>query len=215
MDITPAQGQQSGPEKHSSTYGDSFKRLFSGVHFQFPTYKHDHPPVIDVNKVADDELSFGQRIADKVASGMGSWRFIITQASILVIWIIFNSIAWFYHFDNYPFILLNLVLSFQAGFAAPVIMMSQNRQAEKDRLTAQNDYTTDCKGEEEIRYIMEHLDHRDTLILQIVKRLEEQHQEMKEQLARLDPALAQRLGSDLVKMSEESLAEDEEITGNS
>jgi len=107
-----------------------------------------------------------------------------------------------------------LMLSFQAAYAAPFVMMSQNRQAEKDRLTAQNDYSTDCKGEEEIRYIMEHLDHQDTLILQIVKRLEEQHQEMKEQLARLDPALAQRLGPDIVKLSGESLAEDEEIAGN-
>jgi uncharacterized membrane protein len=71
-------------------------------------------------------------------------------------------------------------------------MMSQNRQAEKDRLTAQNDYITDTKGEEEIRHIMEHLDHQDDLILQIVKRLEEQHMEMREQLARLDPAPAQK-----------------------
>jgi len=207
MDITPAQSQQSGSEKHASAYGDSFKRMFAGVHFQFPGYKHDHPPVIDVNKVADDQLSFGQRIADKVASGMGSWRFIITQASILAVWIIFNSIALFYHFDNYPFILLNLVLSFQAGFAAPVIMMSQNRQAEKDRLTAQNDYVTDCKGEEEIRYIMEHLDHQDTLILQIVKRLEEQHMEMKEHLARLDPATAKQLGTDIQEIASESEGE--------
>ncbi len=67
MDITPAQGQQPGPEKHASSYGDSFKRMFSGVHFQFPNYKHDHPPVIDVNKVADDQLTTGQRVADKVA----------------------------------------------------------------------------------------------------------------------------------------------------
>lgn len=205
MDITPAQGQVAGPEKHSSTYGDSFKRMFAGIHFQFPTYKHDHPPVIDVNKVADDQLSLGQRIADKVAMGMGSWRFIIIQTTILVLWAILNSVGWWsWKWDIYPFIAMNLLLSCQAAYAAPVIMMSQNRQAEKDRLTAQNDYTTDCKGEEEIRYIMEHLDHQDTLILQIVKRLEEQHQEMKEQLARLDPAMAKQLGADIQQIVMES-----------
>jgi uncharacterized membrane protein len=82
-------------------------------------------------------------------------------------------------------------------------MMSQNRQAEKDRLTAQNDYMTDCKGEEEIRHIMEHLDHQDEIILQIVKRLEEQHMEMREQLAQLDPAMAKRLGADVQKITAE------------
>jgi uncharacterized membrane protein len=215
MDITPAQGQQSGPEKRPATYGDSFKRMFSGVHFQFPGYKHDHPPVIDVNKVADDQLTVGQRVADKVAATVGSWRFIIIQSFILAVWLALNITGIVFRWDPYPFILLNLMLSFQAAYAAPFVMMSQNRQAEKDRLTAQNDYSTDCKGEEEIRYIMEHLDHQDTLILQIVKRLEEQHMEMKEHLARLDPALVQRLGTDIVKMSEESLTEDEEISGNS
>src|SRR5579872_1481825 len=208
MDITPAQSQQSGSEKHASAYGDSFKRMFSGVHFQFPGYKHDHPPVIDVNKVADDQLSFGQRIADKVASGMGSWRFIIIQTTILVLWAILNSVGWWsWKWDIYPFIAMNLLLSCQAAYAAPVIMMSQNRQAEKDRLTAQNDYTTDCKGEEEIRFIMEHLDHQDTLILQIVKRLEEQHMEMKEHLARLDPATAKQLGTDIQEIASESEGE--------
>lgn len=215
MDITPTLGQQSGPEKHASSYGDSFKRMFSGIHFQFPGYKHDHPPVIDVNKVADEQLTVGQKVADKVAATVGSWRFIIIQSFILAIWLALNITGIVFRWDPYPFILLNLMLSFQAAYAAPFVMMSQNRQAEKDRLTAQNDYTTDCKGEEEIRYIMEHLDHQDTLILQIVKRLEEQHMEMKEHLMKLDPTLARRLGTDIVKMSEESLAEDEEIAGNS
>ncbi len=208
MDITPAHGQQSGPEKHASTYGDSFKRMFAGVHFQYPGYKHDHPPVIDVNKVADDQLTTGQRVADKVAATIGSWRFIIIQGAVLMLWILLNSLAFTFHWDNYPYVLCNLALSFEAAFSAPFIMMSQNRQAEKDRLTAQNDYTTDCKGEGEIRYIMEHLDHQDTLILQIVKRLEEQHMEMKEQLARLDPATAKQLGVDIQQIATEHKQED-------
>jgi uncharacterized membrane protein len=146
---------------------------------------------------------------------MGSWRFIITQALLMVIWVTFNSVALFFHFDGYPFILLNLAMSAQAAFATPLIMMSQNRQAEKDRLTAQNDYQTDCKGEEEVRHIMDHLDHQDDLILQIVKRLEEQHMEMREQLARLDPTMAKQLGADIVQVSEEMTDGNDSITGNS
>jgi uncharacterized membrane protein len=155
---------------------------------------------VNVNKVVDEKLTLGQKLADAVANGMGSWVFIITQASLLILWIVVNSIRFFFHFDPPPFILLNLILSFQASFAAPVIMMSQNRQSEKDRLTAQNDYQTDMKGEEEIRHIMEHLDHQDSLILQIVQHLEmqnerlrAQHNEMIQYLRQLDPALAEKL----------------------
>src|SRR5215472_15963134 len=192
MDIAPGT-----TPAHPHTHGETFKHWIEGAHIQFPRFKHDHPAVINVNKVADEQMTLGQRIADGVASVMGSWNFIITQATIMVIWITLNLVAWFYHWDIYPFVLLNLAMSAQAAFATPLIMMSQNRQAEKDRLTAQNDYQTDCKGEEEIRHIMDHLDHQDDLILQIVKRLEAQHMEMKEQLARLDPALVKRLATDV------------------
>src|SRR5579883_3429640 len=140
-----------------------------GFHIHFPKFKHDHPAIIDVNKAHDEQLTVGQKVADAVAANMGSWRFIIIQSIILATWIILNTIAFIHHWDPYPFILLNLMLSFQAAYAAPFIMISQNRQAEKDRLTAQNDYLTDMKGEEEIRHIMEHLDHQDALILQIVQ----------------------------------------------
>jgi uncharacterized membrane protein len=74
------------------------------------------------------QLTVGQRIADTVAANMGSWRFIIIQSGILVIWIILNVTAYVQQWDPYPFILLNLALSFQAAYAAPFIMMSQNRQ---------------------------------------------------------------------------------------
>lgn len=212
MDITPTSqsiARDDAPTRHTH------KNLLEGIHFKFPTFKHSHPPVIDVNAVADERLTMGQKVADKVAATVGSWRFIIIQSIILALWLALNITGIVFRWDPYPFILLNLMLSFQAAYAAPFVMMSQNRQAEKDRLTAQNDYVTDCKGEEEIRFIMEHLDHQDTLILQIVKRLEEQHLEMKEQLARLDPALAQRLGTDIVELSKESPESDGEIAGNS
>jgi uncharacterized membrane protein len=189
------------PAKQASAYGENFKHLFEGVHFRFPRFQHDHPAIINVNEVADEQLTRGQQIADKVAATMGSWRFIITQALLMICWVTFNSVALFLHFDGYPYILLNLAMSAQAAFATPLIMMSQNRQAEKDRLTAQNDYQTDLKGEEEIRHIMEHLDHQDTLILQIVKRLEEQHQEMLGHLIRLDPELTKRLVTDVQQIA--------------
>ena len=76
---------------------------------------------------AETQITFGQKIADTVAATMGSWRFIIIQTTILVLWIALNITAWIEHWDPYPFILLNLALSFQAAYAAPFIMMSQNR----------------------------------------------------------------------------------------
>nr|HET6904846.1 DUF1003 domain-containing protein [Ktedonobacteraceae bacterium] len=210
MDITPRKDVVASKPTTSA----GFMHMFDGIHFKFPSYKHDHPPVINVNEVADEELTVGQKVADRVASTVGSWRFIIIQSCILLLWIVLNVVGWFYHWDPYPFILLNLALSFQAAYSAPFVMMSQNRQAEKDRLTAQNDFQTDCKGEEEIRFIMEHLDHQDTVLFQLVKRIEEQHTEIKEHLVRLDPTLAQKLGMDVVELSKESL-EGGEIAGNS
>jgi uncharacterized membrane protein len=198
------------------SYADSFKRLYAGVRFQFPKFKHDHPPVMNVNEIVDEHYTMGQKIADKVASSMGSWRFIIIQTTILAVWVILNSVAWWvWKWDAYPFIAMNLLLSCQAAYAAPVIMMSQNRQSEKDRLTAQNDYQTDTKGEVEIRYIMEHLDHQDTLIFQIIQRLEAQHEEMLERLSRLDPEMAKKLGTDIVNISEELTEPNDDISGNS
>ena len=200
MEMTPQ--SSTTPTKLSHPNGNVM-HLFEGIHFRFPEFKHDHPKVIDVNKVADEELTMGQKIADKVASGMGSWRFIISQALLMIIWITLNLVGWFYHWDIYPFVLLNLAMSAQAAFATPLIMMSQNRQSEKDRLTAQNDYLTDCKGEVEIRNIMEHLDHQDEVILQVIKRLEEQHMEMLQHIARLDPTTAKKLGADVQMMAME------------
>jgi uncharacterized membrane protein len=204
------------PEKFS--YGESFKRFFGGVHFQFPQFKHDHPPVVNVNELADEQNTVGQKIADKVASNMGSWRFIIIQSTILVAWIVLNSVAWINHWDSYPYILLNLALSFEAAYAAPIIMMSQNRQAQKDRIMAESDYRCNTKGEEETRNLMEHLDHQDVVIMQIIKRLEAQHEEVLLHLSRFDPEMARRLGMDIQEVSKEMVEEeagDSDITGNS
>jgi len=97
-----------------------------------------------------ESLSYGDRLADTVASGMGSWRFIIIQSAIVVVWMSLNLVGFFYHWDTYPFILLNLLFSTQAAYAAPIIMMSQNRQSERDRAQAHADYQTNLEAKREI-----------------------------------------------------------------
>ncbi len=120
----------------------------------------------------------GQLIADKVAEVVGSWRFIVIQSSLLVLWILFNVIGFIEHWDPYPFILLNLALSFQAAYTAPIIMMSQNRQAVIDRLSAKQDYTVNLKAELEIELLHQKLDLlRDQeikLLIETVHRLEQE-----------------------------------------
>jgi uncharacterized membrane protein len=95
-------------------------------------------------------LKTSDRIADSVANGMGSWRFIILQSIFVVIWMTLNIMGIVAHWDVYPFILLNLIFSTQAAYAAPIIMMSQNRQSQRDRIQAQEDYKTNVEAKEEI-----------------------------------------------------------------
>ena len=100
----------------------------------------------------------GQKIADWVAATMGSWTFIIVQSFLLMIWIVLNVTAFVERWDPYPFILLNLALSFQAAYAAPFIMMAQNRQQEIDRKEAENDYKINIKAELEIELLHQKID---------------------------------------------------------
>ncbi|WP_179416164.1 DUF1003 domain-containing protein [Mucilaginibacter sp. E4BP6] len=97
-----------------------------------------------------EEMTFGQRLADSVATGMGSWRFIIIQTIIVLAWMILNVIAFLDHWDPYPYILLNLLFSTQAAYAAPIIMMAQNRQNERDRAQADEDFRTNVEAKKEI-----------------------------------------------------------------
>ena len=120
--------------------------------------------------------SAGQRVADGVTSLVGSWKFIIGQSVILAVWIALNIAGYIGRWDPYPFILLNLVLSFQAAYTAPIIMMSQNRQAEIDRQHAANDYRVNVKAELEIELLHQKIDllrekHLEEL-LALVKQLE-------------------------------------------
>lgn len=141
-----------------------------GLTFPRP-FVHSHPPVQDVNVLIAADESAGERAADGVARVVGSWGFIFVQSIILVIWVILNITAWIRHWDPYPFILMNLFLSMEAAFTAPVIMMSQNRQAERDRLEARNDFLINKKAEEEIRAILDHLNAQNNALIELHSQL--------------------------------------------
>ena len=114
----------------------------------------------DVDTNLEQEWTFGERLADKIATFGGSWTFLICFAIFLAIWIIINTVVMVTRpADPYPFILLNLILSCIAAIQAPVIMMSQNRQETKDRLRSENDYQINLKAELEIQHLHEKLDH--------------------------------------------------------
>ncbi|MFA5428156.1 MAG: DUF1003 domain-containing protein [Sulfurimonas sp.] len=114
----------------------------------------------DVESKFEHKWSFGERMADKIASFGGSWAFLISFAIFLIIWIGINSFVFISHpLDPYPFIFLNLILSCLAAIQAPIIMMSQNRQEAKDRIRSQHDYQINLKAELEIRHLHEKVDH--------------------------------------------------------
>ena len=135
--------------------------------------KTQGPPKAPINlRHAGDGRTFGERIADDVAARVGSWPFIITQSVLLAIWIVVNAFAirdWFggKPFDPYPFILLNLMLSFQAAYTGPVVMMSQNRQTAKDRDEAEHDYEVNRQAFDRL----ERLERQQDQILEAVTRL--------------------------------------------
>ncbi len=111
----------------------------------------------DPNKLIEEKVSFGDRLADAVAAFGGSWRFIILVSTAMAVWMLINT-SFGMHFDPYPFILLNLALSALAALQAPVIMMSQNRQDAKDRIRSEADYRVNVKAEVEIAELHEKLD---------------------------------------------------------
>jgi uncharacterized membrane protein len=114
----------------------------------------------NIGKEFDQELTFGERLSDRIASFGGSWTFIMTFGAVLFVWIVINTIVLATRaFDPYPFILMNLILSCIAALQAPVIMMSQNRSEARDRARAENDYKVNLKAELEIRHLHEKIDH--------------------------------------------------------
>ena len=121
-----------------------------------------------------DGRKFGSRLADFVAKMMGSWTFIIIQTIIVVFWMALNVFAFINHWDPYPYILLNLLFSTQAAYAAPIIMMAQNRQNERDRIQANDDYRTNVEAKKEIEELQKRLNKIETEKLdKIISLLEE------------------------------------------
>lgn len=112
----------------------------------------------NVNDLDSEQLSFGDRVADGFAALIGSWPFILVQSAILAAWLVMNVVGWVKPWDPYPFILLNLALSFQAAYAGPIIMMSQNRQGDKDRLAAAVDHEVNLKSELELSLLFKRVD---------------------------------------------------------
>lgn len=140
----------------------------------FPsTLTRSYPPIRNLNEMVEERTELSHRASDMVARTVGSWRFILLQSALLILWVILNATAWVKHWDPYPFILMNLVMSLQAAFTAPIIMMSQNRQSERDRLEARLDYAINIKTGDEVRVILDHLIAQDKALQEIYALLHE------------------------------------------
>jgi uncharacterized membrane protein len=146
----------------------------------------------DINQLHEEDLTLGRRLADRVTNTLGSWTFIIVQTVILATWIVLNVLAWINHWDPYPFIFLNLALSFQAAYSAPIIMMSQNRQALKDRAVAANDYEVNLRSEMEVALIHERLDELVDRDWQALVKLQEEQLELLKRIDALTSEIHQR-----------------------
>lgn len=134
----------------------------------------DQPIAVDVDKLDKSNLKFSDKVADKITEIAGSWYFIIGFTLFLTIWILLNIYLWD-NVDPYPFILLNLLLSCIAALQAPIIMMSQNRQAKKDSLRNQNDYRIDLKSELILEQLHDHIEIIISNQKKIIKKLEEKN----------------------------------------
>jgi uncharacterized membrane protein len=151
-------------------------------------HQHDHPPVRDLNREVDRKRSQADRIGADFARLVGGWIFILAQVGLVLVWIVLNVIGALAHWDAYPFLLLNLVLSLEAVLWVSLVLMALNRMYDRDRLRAQHDYELDVKAEEEIKALMNHLMHQDEILLQIVNRLDRSDSEMKRLVRTLESA---------------------------
>jgi len=130
--------------------------------------KHKHP----VNLLFHDEATLGERVADRASSGIGSWWFLIIQSLVIVAWVIINSIEFFTHkWDLYPFILLNLVFTIQAAFTGPVLLLSGNRQAQKDRLRLEHTAEVSETAEKATLTILEEIERNTEATLKVLEHL--------------------------------------------
>lgn len=174
--------------------------LIKKEHREINKLEHEVIQAIQANELLSDSIdpseeknaTLGNRIADNIASFGGSWTFIISFFSFLFVWMAINIFVFATNpFDPYPFILLNLILSCLAAIQAPVIMMSQNRKEQKDRLRSENDYKVNLKAELEIRVLSEKMDH---LILNQNKRLLDIQELQLDYLADITKAINEKKG---------------------
>ena len=149
----------------------------SSKEYQLLLHLRDRKPA---RNPPNSRFGLGDKVADTVAATMGSWHFIIIQSIVLFLWVVLNVVAFVKHWDPYPFILLNLMLSFQAAYAAPIIMMSQNRQATIDRNEARHDYEVNQKAELEIELLQDKINLlREEEIVELRTLLVEQQKQLK------------------------------------
>ncbi len=145
-----------------------------------------------LSKLKKSPMLKGAQISDAVTETVGSWKFILIQSFLLGVWIVLNVIGWIKHWDEYPFILLNLALSFQAAYATPFILMSQNRQSEIDREKAMQDLDIDIKAEMEVEALHQKIDSlRDKEIAELREMLAMQNKTIQ----RLEEMLAREIGA--------------------
>jgi uncharacterized membrane protein len=135
-------------------------------------HNHDHAPVRDLNRETDRRLGARQRIAADLARLVGSWTFVVLQAVLSLFWLLLNVFAATQHWDPYPFLLLNLVLSLESALWTALVLMMLNLAGDRDRLRAQQEYEVAVKAEEEMRAVMAHLEAQDEVLLQILQRLD-------------------------------------------
>jgi len=132
------------------------------------TVQHQHP----VNVIHHDEATYGERLADTIAAGIGSWRFLIIQTIAVLLWVLFNVIGLVNHWDPFPFILLNLLFSVQAAYTGPVLLLAGNRQAQKDRLTLEHASKEADKADSQNVQILTAIEHNTNVTLEILQHVQ-------------------------------------------
>lgn len=171
-----------------------------------------------ISRQLHDQRTFGERLADGVANRIGSWRFLIIQSLAVAAWVLINIIAVISHWDPYPFVLLNLLFSVQAAYTGPVLLLSSNRAAQRDRVMAEHDYATNEKAEQLIEGILSEVLRNSQATLAIAKHLnikldsldehgtalEAKMESVQEQLAEVEDVLAEQ--GDVLAEQEDVLA---------
>ena len=139
------------------------------LHRKFRADDHQHP----VNVIHHDEATFGEKLADGIASGIGSWTFLIVQTFAVTCWVVLNVIGLVNHWDPFPFILLNLLFSVQAAYTGPVLLLAGNRQAQKDRLTLEHAAAEAEKADAQNVEILKAIKENTEVTLQILRHVEQ------------------------------------------